>query len=140
MYLFLLLLICKRIKPDTLLPIIDKHVADNQRGEGSEMSPVIIRSLHHELLAGSAECGQDEDGVDGDGAGFPRALVASLDPATLLGELVVLDHHDEFSLPEAEEGGVVCGGGGREAEFSEGHQGVAATWLASYLVSRPPSG
>lgn len=70
-----------------------------------------MKSLYQELLAGFGERGQDEDGVDGDGPGFPRALVASLDPATLLGELVVFDHHDEFSLPEAEQGGVVCGGG-----------------------------
>lgn len=85
----------------------------------------MIKSLYHELLAGFGECGQDEDGVDGDGPGFARALIASLDPATLLGELVVLDHHDEFSLPEAEQGGVVCWGtGGKrrsEAEISEGN-------------------
>lgn len=82
--------------------------SEAQMASNSEMTQIILRSQHHELLAGFAECGQDEDGVDGDGAGFPRALVASLDPATLLGELVVFDHHDEFPLPEAEEGGVVC--------------------------------
>lgn len=74
----------------------------------------MMKSLYHELLAGFAECGQDEDGVDGDGAGFPCALIASFDPASLLGELVVFDHHDKFSLPEAEEGGVVCEEGARQ--------------------------
>lgn len=79
----------------------------------------MMKSLYHELLAGFAECGQDEDGVDGDGAGFPRALIASFDPASLLGELVVFDHRDKFSLPEAEEGGVVC-----EEEVEEGAREV----------------
>lgn len=88
----------------------------------SEMTQIIIHSLYHELLAGFAECWQDEDGIDGNGPGFPCALIASFDPATLLGELVVFDHHDEFSLPEAEECGVICGGegggGGRGGELA----------------------
>lgn len=83
----------------------------------SETDKMIIKSLYHELLAGFAECGQDEDGIDGDGPHFSCALIASLDPATLLGELVVFDHHNKFSLPEFEEGGIVygvVGGGGIE--------------------------
>lgn len=74
------------------------------------VAELLQNSPHQELVGGFAERRQDEDGVDGDRACFPRAIALSFHPAALPGKLVVLDQNDELSLLEAEERGVICGG------------------------------